>query len=109
MSDNLRGSKPVASGLETSTRFVRSAAAAGWWTILIAAIWLLAGWVGYLWAMHARPDWMLTLWGAGPLTWLDVQTIYIWLFGAFKLVLFVGVLLTVWLTILARKLGRSPE
>ena len=43
---------------------VRLAAAAGWWTILIAAIWLTLGWLSTLCLLRNKPDWVLWAWGA---------------------------------------------
>ena len=88
---------------------VRAAAVAGWWTILIAVIWLTAAWLAFLAILAARPDWLLVLWGGGKLTWPTVQNITLWFFGAFKLVIFAGVLLTIWLTLWSGRLKRAGQ
>ena len=86
---------------------VRAAAVAAWWTILIGALWMTGAWLAYLAILSARPGWVLTLWGGGELTWPKVQTLMLWFFATFKLILFVAVLLAIWLTLWARALKRS--
>jgi uncharacterized membrane protein (GlpM family) len=90
-----------------STTRLRAAVAAAWWTILIFVIYLTVAWFGLLWAFCARPDWLLRLWGGPPLMWEQMQTISLWLFGVMKLILYVAVLITLWLTLYARRLGRQ--
>ena len=92
---------------DSFTKRLRSAAAAGWWTVVVGAICLTASWLIWLALLHTRPAWLLTLWGGGELTWPQVQTLMLWFFGAFKLILFVAVLLAIWLTLWARALKRS--
>jgi len=83
---------------------VSAAAAAGWWTVLIGAVWGTIAWFVFLAVLGARPEWILRLWGGGELTWETVHMVMLYFMGVFKLILFVVVLGTVWLTILARKL-----
>ena len=86
---------------------VRAAAAAAWWTLLIGGLWLTVGWLIWLPMVHARPGWVLTLWGGGELDWPLVHRVILWFFGAFKAILFVWLLLTVWLTLWARRLKQA--
>ncbi len=86
---------------------VRSAAIAGWWTLLAAAIWMTAGWLAYLVILNTQPQWMLTLWGGGQLTWSKVQEIGFVMFALFKVILFVALLIVIWLSIWQCKLKRS--
>ena len=83
---------------------VCAAATAGWWTVLIGVVWLTVGWLVLLAFLGAKPGWLLKLWGGGELTWETVHTVMLYFMGAFKLILFVAVLCTIWLTILAKKL-----
>ena len=86
---------------------LRAAVGAAWWTVLIFAIYLTVVWCGVLYVLRARPDWMLSLWGGEPLTWGQMQTFVLVTFTVLKLVLAVGLLITVWLTLYARRLGRQ--
>ena len=88
---------------------VGAAAAAGWWTILIAVVWLLIGWLAFLAIMRARPGWLLYCWGGGDLTWSTVHTIWLWFFGVFKVAVPVAVLIVVWLSLWARQLKRAAR
>lgn len=85
---------------------VRAAAVAGWWTILIAVIYMTAAWLGFLTLLHCKPDWMLWMWGGGDLNWDQVHNIVIYFFSVFKLIMFTAVLVLLWLTLWARKLKR---
>ena len=86
---------------------VRSAARAGWWTVLIGAIWLLAAWLIWLAIIHARPEWLRTLWGGRRyVAWKEMYLIAIQFMAIFKLILFVCVLATIWLSLWSRRLRR---
>ena len=56
--------------------------------------------------MHVRPGWILTCCG-GNVTWDTLQTLYLWFFGAIKMLLFVCLILVVWLTLWSRRLRRA--
>ena len=60
---------------------VRTAAVAGWWTVLIAYCILLISWISYLLIMR-HPAGMLYLWGEG-ITRLEIRTIWLWAMVAF--------------------------
>ncbi len=92
---------------EDLSKRVRAAAAAGWWTVLIGGIWLALSWLFLLVILSNEPDWMLWLWGRADMSWADVHTIVFWFFGVFKLILFVCVLLSLWLTLWSRRLRRA--
>jgi len=85
---------------------VSAAAGAAWWTVLIWALWLTAAWLIWLGIIHAKPGWILALWGDN-LAWTDVQQVTIWFFGAFKVLLLVAVMGSIWLTLYARRLKRA--
>lgn len=42
---------------------VRSAAVAGWWTILIGSLFLALQWLASQTLLSTKPQWLLTLWG----------------------------------------------
>jgi hypothetical protein len=88
---------------------VRSAAAAGWWTVLIGVIWLTVAWFAYLAVMTRRPEWVLDLWGGQDMTWVTIRNISLWAFAVFKLVLYIFVLLTIWLTLWGRMLRQAGK
>jgi hypothetical protein len=83
---------------------VRAAAVAGWWVVLIAYALLLVIWLVYLGLMYTRPAWMLALWGQGDISWDFIQRMSLWLIGVFKLVIWMGILVALWLTLWARQL-----
>ena len=95
---------------ETLQKRVRSAAVAGWWTILIAAVWMTVGWVAFLVILNTEPGWMLRLWGypdTSSLRWQQVRTIVLQFFAVFKLMLFAFVIVVIWLTLWSRRLKRE--
>lgn len=85
---------------------VRSAAVAGWWTILIAVAFLILVTAGYQTALHCRPDWMLRLWGP-DITWVDFQHMCLWAIIVFRLALWLMILTAIWLSLWARRLRRA--
>jgi len=93
---------------DTLAQRVRSAAIAGWWTLLIGAIWLTVGWAAILILLGAEPAWLLRLWG-GHTNWQQVNDLILWMYAAFKLILFVAVLVTIWLSFWARRLRRLGD
>ncbi|MDP6547083.1 MAG: hypothetical protein QGH60_24165 [Phycisphaerae bacterium] len=92
----------------TFTQRVRTAAGAGWWTIIIAAVWLTLAWLGYLVMQHYRPGWILALWGSGT-TWEQVHWIMVIFMAVVKVILFTLLMVTIWLTIWGRKLRKLGE
>jgi hypothetical protein len=88
---------------------LRTAAVAGWWTLLIASGVLLLQWIGYRLAMSAHPAWLLSWWGPGPdvmTTWASVQTAWFWGIVAMKICVWPLLLVTLWLTLWARQLRK---
>ncbi|MCE5328251.1 MAG: hypothetical protein LLG01_17745 [Planctomycetaceae bacterium] len=86
-------------------RRVKAAAGAAWWTLLIMVIILTGAWIGVLLVTHQRPEWVGNLIG-GKIDWDQIHTMYLWFFGAMKMILWVVFMLSVWLSIWARKLRR---
>jgi len=93
------------------TKRVCCAAAAGWWTVLVGAIWLTASWLIWLCILHIRPAWLLTLWGGGELGlgWEQVQSITLTFMAVAKLILMTVLLVTLWLTLWSRRLKRIAD
>lgn len=91
---------------ETLANRVRSAAIAGWWTILIVAVWMTVGWFAVLAMLHCQPAWLLVLWGGG-LDWTDVREIMFGFFVVVKLMMFAVLTVVIWLTLWSRQLKRA--
>jgi hypothetical protein len=87
---------------------VRAAAAAGWWTLLIALGFYLIQEIVYLVVMSARPAWMLPFWGP-DMTWSFVQTAWFWALAIVKVCLWPLALLVLWLTLWAKQLRKRAE
>jgi len=92
---------------ENTVKGVRAAARAAWGTVVIGGVWLTIGYFVWLGIMHARPGWVLALWGGGDLEWSAIQTMSLWFFGAFKVGLFLVVLAAIWLSLWWRGLKRA--
>jgi len=91
---------------DTFTKRVRAAAAAGWWTVLIAYVILLIQWLAYLTVMSGQPAAWLSLWGGGA-TWPEIRMVWLWGMVAFKLVVGTMFFAAVWLTLWARRLAKT--
>ena len=87
---------------------VRSAAVAGWWTLLIFYCVLLVQWFAYLTIMAKQPSGILCLMGEG-VTWAEIRSVWLWGIVAFKLVIGTMLVVTVWLTFWARNLAKKTE
>ena len=86
---------------------VRTAATAGWWTLLIGVVFLTLQWILFLLVMSARPAWILSVWGGG-LDWENVRHVWFWGAAVFKLFLWLLALIVLWLTLWARQLRKNP-
>jgi hypothetical protein len=84
---------------------VRAAAVGGWWTLLIAVVFLVVQWITYLIIMNTRPAWILSMWGPN-LDWAFVQNVWFWGVAILKLVVWLMALAVIWLTLWARQLRR---
>ncbi|MFB3892417.1 MAG: hypothetical protein ACE15C_10400 [Phycisphaerae bacterium] len=85
---------------------VRSAAIAGWWTLLIAAVFISIQWIAYLVVMANKPSFVIAFWG-GDVGWDTVRTVWLWCTAVFKLCVWVAAMVVVWLSLWARRLRRS--
>ena len=86
---------------EELRQIIRLAAVAGWWTVLIGAIWLTVAWLIWMQILKAKPAWLISLWG-GNLSWEQVQSVMITFMAVGKMILFVCVLGSIWLTLWSR-------
>ncbi|HTY61723.1 MAG TPA: hypothetical protein VMG30_05645 [Acidobacteriota bacterium] len=84
---------------------IRSAATAGWWTLLIAAGFLTLQWIAYLFLMFLKPAWLLSLWGPG-ISWDTLGHDWFWLMAIFKFCLWLLALPVLWLTLWSRRLRK---
>ena len=84
---------------------VKAAAIAGWWTVLIAIVFLALVWFVFLALMSARPAWLQSMFGPG-VTWEYVQNIGFWIVSVFKMWIWLLALVVVWPTLWARQLGK---
>jgi hypothetical protein len=85
------------------TKKVRTAAVAGWWTLLIAYGILLVQWLAYLLIMAREPTGILCIWGNG-FTWPEIRTIWLWAMVAYKLGVVMMLFIVIWFTLWARQL-----
>ena len=87
---------------------VKAAAVAGWWTLLIAFVFLLLAWVIFRTLLATRPEWLLTL--CGPdVSWANINTMGLWLLTVFKLCIYLLALVVVWLSLWASQLRKLPR
>jgi uncharacterized membrane-anchored protein len=89
---------------DTLSKRLRAAVAAGWWTVLIFYVLLVAGWLIALALLHARPEWLRFCWGGKGMTWEAIQAVYMVFFGVVKMLLLVALFGVVWLTLWSRRL-----
>jgi len=88
---------------------VRCAAAAGWRTSLIAIVWLTVGWCVWM-GLAACPSgacarWVECMWGGVKIS--DVLPLVWVFFGVAKMLIFVCVLVSIFLTIWHRQLKKA--
>ena len=79
---------------------VEAAAAAGWWTVLIGAIWVTVAWLIWRSVIKSKPAWLMKLWGF-ELEWKEVQRIMFYSMAIMKMVLFICILICIWLSLWA--------
>jgi hypothetical protein len=85
---------------------VRAAAVAGWWTVLIAIVFLTLVWMVFLFLLSARPPWFQSLLGPGA-SWEYVQNVGFWIVSIFKMCIWLMALAVVWLTLWSRQLRKQ--
>ncbi len=90
---------------DTIENRVGSAAVAGWWTLLIAAVFLALMWVWYLYIVTAQPAWVLSLCGPG-VTWPMLRTIILLAVSFLKIFLWLMAFVVTWLSLWAWQMRR---
>jgi hypothetical protein len=90
---------------DTFENRVRSAAIAGWWSLLIAAILITAVWIVTLSFLSSQPAWLLPFVGPG-VTWAMLGTMILWFIGVLKLFLWLWLFAVLWLTLWAKQLRK---
>ncbi len=83
---------------EELRQIIHSAAMAGWWTVLIGIIWLTISWLIWRKILKAKPEWLRSLWGV-DIDWKEIQSIMMTFVAVAKLILFVCILASIWLTL----------
>ncbi len=78
---------------------------AGWWTLLIGAVFMAFQWIVYLAFMSLQPSWLPVLWGKG-VTWDEIQKLWLWGTAVFKLFMLMLALVVTWLTLWSRLLKK---
>jgi hypothetical protein len=91
---------------EIFARRVRSAAVAGWWTLLIAYCILLIQWFAYLLIMDKHPAGIMCLLGNG-VTWPEIRNIWLWGMVAYKLGVGMMLFVVIWLSFWAKQLVKK--
>ena len=86
-------------------RRVRTAAAAAWWTVLIAVAFITVVWVVFLTLVSARPAWYEALLGPA-ISWEKLKDVAVWAVAIFKICIWLLALVAMWLTLWARQLRR---
>jgi len=85
---------------------VRTAAVAGWWTLLIAFCILLIQWIAYLLIMAKQPTGVVYLWGQG-VSWPEIRTIWLRAMVAYKFIIAMMLFIVIWLSIWAGQLAKK--
>jgi len=86
---------------------LRAAACAGWWTLLVGVLILLATGVIYIIIVHTPlHEAVAMIWGVSPKAVTVVMVVFI---GLYKMILLVGLLECVFLTALAHRLRPADE
>jgi hypothetical protein len=78
---------------------------AGWWTLLIGAVFMGFQWIVYLIFMSSRPSWLPVLWGDG-IALNTIQNMWLWGSAVFKLCWWILALIVIWLTLWSRLLKK---
>jgi hypothetical protein len=82
---------------------IRAAAVAAWWVVLLAYILLIVQWGVYLKIAATTPVWFKSVWGEG-VSWPQIQAVWLQAMVTFKLMVFAGAAVALWLTLWSRRL-----
>jgi hypothetical protein len=88
---------------------VHAAAAAAWWTFLIASAFLALQWIAYLAVMAAQPAWVVSFWWGPGATWDHIRTGWFQALVFLKLTLWPLALAALWLTLWATQLRKRAR
>src|SRR6516225_2709005 len=91
---------------DTFEKRIRAASEAGWWTLLVAAGFLLIMWIIYLPVMNAQPAWLLSLCGR-DITWAELQHLWLRAIVALKFCIWLFAFVVTWLTLWSRQLRKQ--
>jgi hypothetical protein len=84
---------------------IRTAAIAGWWTLLIATGFLTLVWMVFVLLISTRPPWYQSLLGPA-IGWDDLQRVGFWAVAIFKMCLWLMGVVVMWLTLWSRQLAK---
>jgi hypothetical protein len=88
---------------DTFAARIRAAAAATWWTVLVAAVFLAVQWLAYLLIMNVKPGWAVPLLGPEE-TWDTIRPVWFRIVVYLKVFVWLLALAALWLTLWARQL-----
>ena len=88
-------------------RRLETAVWAGWCTVLIWFCVMTVSWLIWLVFLHARPGWVRYMWGGGSLRWAAMQTMVLWFFGVFKMMMWAFLMVVVFLALWLRRLKQG--
>ena len=86
---------------EELRQIILKAACAGWWTVVVGAAWMISAWLIWRKILKAKPQWLRSLWGV-DMEWKEIQSLMITFIAVVKIILFVCILASLWLTLWAR-------
>ncbi len=83
---------------------VRAAAVAAWWTVLIGAVLVAFQWFGFVHIVRVKPHWLQDM--AGGMDWANIEAFGLTMIVIVRLLIFVLLLVTIWLSIWANRLKK---
>lgn len=91
---------------DLDSKRVRAAAGAAWWTLLIAILFGVFITVMFMAFLHHKPVWVIRMWGP-DMTWAIAQVYALAAITAYRVFVWIWLIVTIWLTIWARKLRKA--
>ena len=88
-------------------RRLKCAVSAGWWTALIGILWLVVGWLWWLVVLSVPAVQRFARWAWAVDDFNEMKGVVFLFFAAFKLILFVWILVVICLTIWHKKLSKA--
>ena len=74
--------------------------------VLIAVAFVVLQWLVYLAVIHARPAWVLSMWGPN-FDWAFVQTVWFWAIAVLKFIVWLMVLIALWFTLMGEAVEKA--